>query len=162
MRQSFARSPTQHLSMWKAERWTGCAMRSHRCRPRRRWLQAARKTGQPSLAREHGELIARAVKAFGFNSPLAPVLDLGLPESEKVLATRCAGRDCGGSCGVCTRVSGRACGAGRGGLRETFSGAGRRDARLAFGDAKDSPHLEASCGRRIWSPTARCGTSCRW
>jgi len=48
--------------------------------------------GTPSsLIREHGELIARAVKAFGFNSPLAPVLDLGLPESQEVLATRCAG-----------------------------------------------------------------------
>jgi len=46
---------------------------------------------QSSLAREHGELIARAVKAFGFNSPLAPVLDLGLPESKKVMGTRCAG-----------------------------------------------------------------------
>jgi beta-N-acetylhexosaminidase len=43
------------------------------------------------LAREHGELIARAVKAFGFNSSLAPVLDLGLPASQKVLETRCAG-----------------------------------------------------------------------
>jgi beta-N-acetylhexosaminidase len=31
------------------------------------------------------------VKAFGFNSPLAPVLDLGLPESKKVMGTRCAG-----------------------------------------------------------------------
>jgi beta-N-acetylhexosaminidase len=48
-----------------------------------------------SLAREHGELIARAVKAFGFNSPLAPVLDLGLPASEKVLASRCAGATAG-------------------------------------------------------------------
>ena len=28
--------------------------------------------------REHGELIARAVKAFGFNTTLAPVLDLAL------------------------------------------------------------------------------------
>jgi beta-N-acetylhexosaminidase len=44
-----------------------------------------------SVAREHGELIAQGVKAFGFNSPLAPVLDLGLPESQEVLATRCAG-----------------------------------------------------------------------
>jgi beta-N-acetylhexosaminidase len=44
-----------------------------------------------SFAREHGELIARAVKAFGFNSPLAPVFDLGLPASQKVLGTRCAG-----------------------------------------------------------------------
>ncbi len=43
------------------------------------------------LAREHGELIARAVKAFGFNSPLAPVFDLGLPASQKVLGTRSAG-----------------------------------------------------------------------
>ncbi len=36
-------------------------------------------------------MIARAVKAFGFNSPLAPVFDLGLPASQKVLGTRCAG-----------------------------------------------------------------------
>jgi beta-N-acetylhexosaminidase len=36
-------------------------------------------------------LIAQAVKAFGFNSPLAPVFDLGLPASQKVLGTRCAG-----------------------------------------------------------------------
>jgi beta-N-acetylhexosaminidase len=36
-------------------------------------------------------LIARAVKAFGFNSPLAPVFDLALPASKKVLGTRCAG-----------------------------------------------------------------------
>ena len=47
--------------------------------------------GRGALAREHGELIARAVKAFGFNSSLAPVLDLGLPASQKVLETRCAG-----------------------------------------------------------------------
>ncbi len=53
--------------------------------------QAARASGLGVIAREHGELIARAVKAFGFNSPLAPVLDLGLPASQKVLATRCAG-----------------------------------------------------------------------
>ena len=44
-----------------------------------------------SLSHEHGELIARAVKAFGFNSPLAPVFDLGLLASQKVLGTRCAG-----------------------------------------------------------------------
>ncbi|MFZ1086495.1 MAG: glycoside hydrolase family 3 N-terminal domain-containing protein [Terracidiphilus sp.] len=43
------------------------------------------------LAREHGELIARAVKAFGFNTTLAPVLDLALPVSASVLGTRAAG-----------------------------------------------------------------------
>lgn len=42
------------------------------------------------LAREHGELIARGVRAFGFNTTLAPVLDLALPESAEVLGTRAA------------------------------------------------------------------------
>ncbi|HEX4758322.1 MAG TPA: glycoside hydrolase family 3 N-terminal domain-containing protein [Terracidiphilus sp.] len=46
--------------------------------------------GFPRLAREHGELVARAVKAFGFNTTLAPVLDLGLPESSQVMGTRIA------------------------------------------------------------------------
>jgi beta-N-acetylhexosaminidase len=41
-----------------------------------------------SLAREHGGLIARAVKAFGFNTTLAPVVDLGVPASAEVLGTR--------------------------------------------------------------------------
>jgi len=52
--------------------------------------QAARATGRSVLQREHGELVARAAKAFGFNSSLAPVLDLALPESRKVMETRCA------------------------------------------------------------------------
>lgn len=51
---------------------------------------AARQKGKTALARQHGELIARAVKAFGFNSSLAPVLDLALPESRSVMTTRCA------------------------------------------------------------------------
>jgi beta-N-acetylhexosaminidase len=46
--------------------------------------------GGNSFAREHGELVARAVKAFGFNATLAPVLDLGLPESAQVMGTRIA------------------------------------------------------------------------
>ena len=37
-----------------------------------------------SLAQKHGELVARAVKAFGFNTTLAPVVDLVLPESVEV------------------------------------------------------------------------------
>jgi beta-N-acetylhexosaminidase len=52
---------------------------------------AARHTGKASLAHEHGELIARAIKAFGFNTTLAPVLDLALPASAAVLGTRAAG-----------------------------------------------------------------------
>ena len=42
------------------------------------------------LARVQGELIARGVKAFGFNTTLAPVLDLALPASAQVLGTRAA------------------------------------------------------------------------
>jgi len=56
--------------------------------------QKARKNGAPrssALARQHGELIARAVKAFGFNTTLAPVVDLALPEAAEVLGSRTAG-----------------------------------------------------------------------
>jgi beta-N-acetylhexosaminidase len=53
--------------------------------------QRAREAGKPALARVHGELIARAIKAFGFNVTLAPVLDLGLPSSAAIMGTRCAG-----------------------------------------------------------------------
>ncbi|MGB6729387.1 MAG: glycoside hydrolase family 3 N-terminal domain-containing protein, partial [Terracidiphilus sp.] len=46
---------------------------------------AMRKLRKPQLAREHGELIARATAAFGFNTTLAPVVDLALPEAAEVL-----------------------------------------------------------------------------
>jgi beta-N-acetylhexosaminidase len=48
------------------------------------------------LAREHGELVARAVRAFGFNTTLAPVLDLGLAESAAVMGTRAAAETAAG------------------------------------------------------------------
>jgi beta-N-acetylhexosaminidase len=54
---------------------------------------AMRQTGKPALAREHGELIARAVAAFGFNTSLAPMIDLALPDSAEVLGTRCPARE---------------------------------------------------------------------
>ncbi|MGB6687640.1 MAG: beta-N-acetylhexosaminidase [Terracidiphilus sp.] len=49
--------------------------------------------GGIALMREHGELIARAVKACGFNTTLAPVLDLALPASAQVMGTRAAAPD---------------------------------------------------------------------
>lgn len=55
--------------------------------------QTAQKTDDHGLSRDHGELIARAVKAFGFNTTLAPVLDLGLPASAAVMGTRTAAVD---------------------------------------------------------------------
>jgi beta-N-acetylhexosaminidase len=50
--------------------------------------QAAIRTGKPALMRRHGELIAKEALAFGFNTTLAPVLDLALPESAAVMGTR--------------------------------------------------------------------------
>jgi len=52
--------------------------------------QAVAQTGKPALMRHHGELIAREALAFGFNTTLAPVLDLSLPESAAVMGTRTA------------------------------------------------------------------------
>jgi beta-N-acetylhexosaminidase len=57
---------------------------------------AAQHTGKTALIREQGELVARAVKAFGFNTTLAPVLDLALPASAKVMGTRAAASTVGG------------------------------------------------------------------
>ena len=52
---------------------------------------ADRNRKKSALARKHGELIGQAVKAFGFNTTLAPVVDLTLPEATDVLGTRTAG-----------------------------------------------------------------------
>jgi beta-N-acetylhexosaminidase len=53
-------------------------------------MLAATHSGDANLIREQGELIAQAVKAFGFNTTLAPVLDLALPESAAVMGMRAA------------------------------------------------------------------------
>jgi beta-N-acetylhexosaminidase len=58
---------------------------------------AACKKSRLAFAYEHGELIARAVKAFGFNTTLAPVVDLALPGSAAVMGTRCAAPDAAGT-----------------------------------------------------------------
>lgn len=49
------------------------------------------KSRKAGLARKHGELIALAVKAFGFNTTLAPVVDLTLPEATDILGSRTTG-----------------------------------------------------------------------
>lgn len=55
--------------------------------------QAVAATGKPKLMRQHGELIAREVLTFGFNTTLAPVLDLALPESANIMGTRAVSAD---------------------------------------------------------------------
>jgi beta-N-acetylhexosaminidase len=53
--------------------------------------EAAQRTDNRGLIREQGELIAQGVKTFGFNTTLAPVMDLALPASAAVLGSRAAG-----------------------------------------------------------------------
>jgi beta-N-acetylhexosaminidase len=53
-------------------------------------MRAATSAKKMNLIREQGELVAQGVRAFGFNTTLAPVLDLALPESAEVLGTRAA------------------------------------------------------------------------
>jgi beta-N-acetylhexosaminidase len=54
-------------------------------------LPSARDAARAGLARELGRIAGREVAAFSLNVDFAPVLDLGLPESESVLGTRTAG-----------------------------------------------------------------------
>jgi beta-N-acetylhexosaminidase len=52
--------------------------------------QAVAKTSNVKQMRRHGELVAKETLAFGFNTTLAPVLDLALPASAAVMGTRAA------------------------------------------------------------------------
>jgi len=54
---------------------------------------AAAALQKPTLSRQFGEVVARAVRAFGFNTTLAPVVDLALPESTEVMGTRSVAAD---------------------------------------------------------------------
>jgi beta-N-acetylhexosaminidase len=51
---------------------------------------AALRAGKKGLIQNHGELIAQGVRAFGFNTTLAPVLDLAHSDSAGVMGTRSA------------------------------------------------------------------------
>jgi beta-N-acetylhexosaminidase len=104
--------------------------------------RAAQAASNPNLAREHGELVARAIKAFGFNTPLAPVLDLALPESRPVMETRCAAPT---AAGVVEYARGFLAGLAAHGV----AGCGKHFPGLG-GGALDS-HLETPLIRRAWS-----------
>jgi beta-N-acetylhexosaminidase len=55
--------------------------------------EAVAATGKVNLMQRHGELIAHEALAFGFNTTLAPVLDLALPVSTSVMGTRVVSED---------------------------------------------------------------------
>jgi beta-N-acetylhexosaminidase len=103
--------------------------------------QAARATGRSVLQREHGELVARAAKAFGFNSSFAPVLDLALPESRKVMQTRCVAATGAGVAAYAKEFFAGLASQGVAGCGKHFPGLG--------GGTLDS-HLETPAIERPW------------
>ena len=50
-------------------------------------------TKRPAYFKKHGRLIARELRALGFNTTFAPVLDLGLPEALPVMRSRVVSPD---------------------------------------------------------------------
>ncbi len=103
--------------------------------------RAMRATGRAAIAREHGELVAQAVRAFGFNSSLAPVLDLGLPESKDVMTTRCAALSAAGVVAYAREFL-------KGMAAHRVAGCGKHFPGLG-GGTLDS-HLETPAIRRTW------------
>jgi len=102
---------------------------------------AAQQTGKIALMREQGELVARAVKAFGFNTTLAPVLDLALPDSAEVMGTRTAAAT---SAQVVAYARGFLAGLAEHGV----AGCGKHFPGL--GGGKLDSHLETPAIRRSW------------
>jgi beta-N-acetylhexosaminidase len=102
---------------------------------------ASRESGNYDLAREHGAVIAQAIKAFGFNTALAPMVDLGLPESAEVMQTRCAAP-------AAAEVAAYARAFLRGLKDERIVGCGKHFPGLG-GGTRDS-HLETPAIRRSW------------
>ena len=102
------------------------------------------------------------MKAFGFNTPLAPMLDLGLPDSAEVLGTRCAGA-------TAAEVVAYARGFLAGLAAQGVAGCGKHFPGLG-GGTLDS-HLETPAIRRSMAAVVAGGsgalpraarTSCRW
>ena len=102
---------------------------------------AMSRTGRAALAREHGELIARAVKAFGFNTSLAPMVDLALPDSAEVLGTRCPAAAAAGVVAYALGFLAGMAAQGVVGCGKHFPGLG--------GSTRDS-HLETPAILRAW------------
>ncbi len=93
------------------------------------------------LARRHGELIARGVRAFGFNTTLAPVLDLAFPDSATVMGTRAAASDAEGVIAYAREFLAGLAEHGVAGCGKHFPGLG--------GGMRDS-HLETPAIERGW------------
>lgn len=101
--------------------------------------------GKADLPREHGELVALGAKAFGFNTTLAPVLDLELPDSAQVMGTRVAAATAAGVTAYARRFLRGLRDQGVVGCGKHFPGlgGGTRDSHL------ETPRIERS-GEQLW------------
>ena len=108
--------------------------------------RAALNSNRPQIAREHGDLVGQAVKAFGFNATLAPVLDLGLPDSAEVMGTRVAAATATGVVNYARAFLNGLAAQGVAGCGKHFPGlaGGTRDSHL------ETPAIERSA-RDLWS-----------
>ena len=135
-------------------------MRWLQLRRHRRWLQRCASRKKARVGRQHGELIARAVKAFGFNTTLAPVVDLALPEAAEVLGSRTAGASAADVITYAQEFLAGIAAQGVVGCGKHFPGIGG-----AAGDTHFvTPEIGASgrrFGIRTWLPIANCTGRCR-
>ena len=152
------------LSMSKAERWTGCAMRWRRFLRRRLWRSrdvANRKKAR--WPREHGELVARAVKALRLQYNAGAGARSGACRSRRRCWGRAALRRRRGRCGICARISRRARSARNGGLRQAFSRPGRRHARHRTWRLRQIERTwRADVERGSGTLPRDCAAKCRW
>ena len=107
--------------------------------------RVASNSNRPQTAHEHGVLVGQAVRAFGFNTTLAPVLDLGLPDSAEVMGTRAAAATAQGVVDYARAFLGSLAAQRIAGCGKHFPGlgGGTRDSHL------ETPAIERSA-RELW------------
>lgn len=99
-------------------------------------------TGDPDLFRRHGRILGEEARALGFNVDFAPVLDLGVAASKKVMGTRTASADALGVVDYAREFLR--------GLREAdVLGCGKHFPGL--GSARVDSHLELPVIEKSWS-----------
>ncbi len=103
--------------------------------------QAVARTGNPELMLLHGTLAAEEALAFGFNTNLAPVLDLALADSVGVMGTRSSSAEPEGVIQYARAFLAGLASKGVAGCGKHFPGLG--------GGTRD-PHLETPAIRRSW------------
>ncbi len=104
--------------------------------------------GSKKLFRKHGRIIGAEVRALGFNTDFAPVLDLQFEASKKVLTSRTVSADPKEVIAVRARIFARTARRKRSWLRQALPRTGRSQSGFAQRTAVDCEALEAAVERR--------------